>query len=98
MAKARVRNIVKEIAKRVVVEDGDFILIRKHTLENPLGTVKALVEHLRAVDFKKCVVCVVDDFADFEVVNEKEMAAYGWIKKPVGYDEMMTELGLDEDE
>jgi len=96
MAKNRVRSVVREIARRVVIEDGDFILIRKRTLENPVATVNSLVAHLRAIDYKKCVVCVVDDFEDFKVVNEREMLDYGWLKKPVGYDEMVAALEEEE--
>lgn len=81
MVSERPRKLAREIVRKVDVENGDFILIKKGSnITEDIRLFNALRNAFGATGREKVVLAVVEEFDDIKVLNEKEMASYGWCR------------------
>jgi hypothetical protein len=81
MARIRARTIAREIARRLDVEDGDMIVIKKTSdITDSVRMFEALRNAFGAIGKEKVILAVVDDHDDIRLLKEKEMLSYGWCR------------------
>lgn len=78
MAKKRPRTIAREMLRRVKVQDGDVVVLRRGEPGETLRVFNALRHALSATDRKRCIVIVTDELEDVKILNKREMLSYGW--------------------
>lgn len=82
MTQPRPRAMVRESLRLLRPKDGDIVLVRAGT---PMGHqihVARLQSHLARTDRRNCLVGVVAELDDLQVLNEADMNRHGWQRIP----------------
>lgn len=85
----RPRTMVREIARKLKVEDGDIIVMKIPKGNNNMDgrTFDAMRNAMYATNRRNCVVVAVKDLEEIEVLDERAMNQLGWFRGPATTDE-----------
>ena len=76
--KARPRTIARDIVRKMEINDGDVVVLKRGTISESLRLFNALRNALGATGREKCIVVVVDELDDINKIGRDEMLSYGW--------------------
>lgn len=80
------RKTVREAIRKLDIENGDVVLVKRSTI--PGGSthagIRAYIDSFSTVlgntGREKCIIVVVDELDDLQILNNHEMAKAGWVR------------------
>lgn len=76
--KPRPRTIAREIVRKMEINDGDVVLLKRGEFTESLRMFNALRNALGATGRERCIIMVVNEWDDVKTLNSREMLTYGW--------------------
>ena len=76
--KQRPRTIARDIVRKMEIDNGDVILLKRGSLPESVRMFNALRNALGATGREQCIVVVVNEFDEISTISKKEMLSYGW--------------------
>lgn len=78
---AQAKTLIKSLAARLDIMDGDVILIRAGSRLANQQSMNNLMTALSERGRSHCILVVVGEFTDLSTLSEGQMNVYGWYRK-----------------